>query len=209
MKNWMKFAAALVIGAFVFTACEDDEVILSVPSDTELNLGAEFNPMDGVAVDGADIEDVSWNAVPAWNIYEVNHYVFTYTVENQVADRNVYITSDLLAGTYDVVDLEEDATTPITYSTTVLQHLEDYNKLLIQGFAGFSGVTATATVAGSEIIIPEFRPANWVEGEGISATGTYDGENRALVSFDIIIKELVGEEVVTTYSQATYTKVAN
>ncbi|TVQ14687.1 MAG: hypothetical protein EA361_07125 [Bacteroidetes bacterium] len=209
MKNLMKFAAALTIGAFLFTACsEDEDVILSVPADVVLDLGAEFDPMAGVTVDGIDISKVSWQAMPNWNIYEVNHYVFTYTADDQTADRNVYISSKLLAGTYSVSDLEDGETSPFTYDVTVLQHVDDFNKLLIQGFAGFS-TTANATINGNDITVAQYKPSSWLEGESISATGTYNGENRALVSFDIVIKELVGGEIVTTYSKATYTKIAN
>ncbi len=180
----MKFAAALVIGAFVFTACEDDDVILSAPADTTLDLGAEFNPMDGVSVDGMDIEDVTWNAVPEWNIYEVNHYVFTYTAGDQVADRNVFIQVDELLGIYEVTDEDDDGTSYEPYLVTVSKGSE-YNTLRFSELF-YPDIFINAEVNGGFITIPEqtfFDNTVTIEG-----TGSYDGETRKIlvINYNIV-----------------------
>lgn len=204
MKNWLKITAALVIGAFIFTACET-EVTLSVPGDTTINLGDNFDPKDGVSVDGADLEDVLvlWN--PAWNNELVNHYVATYSVDGETAQRNVYVSSALLAGIYAVVD-EIDGDETITYNMTVAQSTEEFNKLLISNFLGFPSLQGQAIVEGTTVTVPKFTPPGWEPAESIEATGTYNGATKRLLTFSYTIVELFeGSEVITT-GTATLTK---
>lgn len=211
MKNWIKFSSALLMVLVLFTACQDDAEpeITVMPEDVTLQLGEEWDYMTGVSVENFELNDVVVSQAPTFNKHLVDHYAFTYAAGTATADRNVYVSSAALAGTYSVSDLEDGATSPFTYNLTVLQHVTDFNRLVIQGFAGFSNVTAEAVINGAFLMVNEFTPAAWSAGESISATGSYNGETKALVSLDIIIKELVGGEIVTTNSTATLTKIAN
>ncbi len=204
MKNWLKITAALVIGAFIFTACET-EVTLSVPGDTTINLGDNFDPKDGVSVDGANLDDVQvlWN--PAWNNELVDHYVASYSVDGETAQRNVYVSSSLLAGSYAVVD-EIDGDETITYNMTVNQSTEEFNKLLIPNFLGFENLQGQAIVEGTTVTVPRFTPSGWDPTESIEATGTYNGATKRLLTFSYTIVELFdGSELITT-GTATLTK---
>ncbi len=185
MKNWLKFTAALVIGAFIFTACndEDPEIILTVPADATLDLGAEFDPMAGVTVDGTDISNVSWNAVPDWNIYEVNHYVFTYTAGDEMVDRNVYIQVDELLGIYEVTDEDDDGTTYAPYPVTVSKGAE-FNTLRFNELY-YPDILVNAEVNGSIITIPE---QNYFDNTvTIQGTGSYNGETKEILIINYTI----------------------
>ncbi len=187
MKNWMKFAAVLLFSAFVFTSCQEDEVILSVPGDATIDLGTDFDPMAEVSVDGADIEDVVWTAVPAWNANEVNHYVFTYAVADQSVDRNVYVQVDELLGTYQVIDQDDDGTTYSPYPVIVTKGAE-YNSLRFNEL-WYAGVIVNGEVNGSVITIPS-QTVNAVDGTAtVSGTGTYDGATGEILTINYNITD--------------------
>lgn len=191
MKNWLKFAAVLTLGAFLFTACSDDddddvEIFLNVPADATLNLGADFDPMEGVSVQGTSIDNVEWVVNPEWNKHLVNHYVFTYVAGDKNAERNVYIQVDNLLGTYVVSDEDADGTTYTPYSVTVTKG-NAYNKLRFNDLY-YPDFIVNANVIGSVIEIPEQTHQN-VTVEG---TGTYDGENGVILTIDYIIDGVEG-----------------
>ena len=202
-KNWLKFAAALTIGAFIFTACES-EVTLTAPADATIDLGEEFDEKAGLIVDGADVEDVSvlWN--PAFNNELVDHYVGTYTVDGVSDQRNVYVRSNLLAGPYSVLDAV-DGGGNLNYNVTVTQSSQEFNRLLIDGFGDFN-IQVYATINGSAITVPLQTPTNWTGAESVQATGSYNGETKTLQSFTYTIKYLDGGEVITETGNAIYTK---
>ena len=207
MKNWLKFATALFIGAFIFTACES-EVTLTVPDDVTIELGDSFDPMEGVSVSGANLEDVTVLENPAFSNVLVNHYVFSYIVDGESAQRNVYVSSSRLAGSYAVEDAVDGGGT-INYTMTVTQSTVDFNRLLISNFLGFgANFQGQAIVEGTAVTVPRFTPSGWDPAESIEATGTYDGETRRLLTLSYTIIELDpagGDNLVTT-GTATLTK---
>jgi hypothetical protein len=204
-RNWLKFTAALFVGALIFTACET-EVTLTAPPDATIDLGESFDEKAGLIVDGAKAEDVLvlWN--PAFNNELVDHYVGTYTVEGVSDSRNVYVKSNLLAGPYSVSDAIAGGPT-LTYNVTVTQSTQEFNRLLIDGFNDFN-IQVYALVNGNAITIPTQTPTNWNAGAGenVQGTGTYDGANKRLTSFTYTINYLEGGSIVTDTGTATYTK---
>ncbi|MFN2394661.1 MAG: hypothetical protein ABR597_03135 [Bacteroidales bacterium] len=186
MKNWLKFTMVLAIGAFIFTACETD-VTLTVPTtDVTIDLGDEFDPMDGVTVDGADIGDVQvlWN--PAWSNVLVDYYVASYSVEGQTAQRDVYVQADKLAKTYQVSDEDNDGTQYNPYPVTVTRGPE-FNELRFNELY-FDNVIVNGVVNGSVLTIPQ----QTLEGVSIEGTGTYDGVAQKILTIDYIIDGVPG-----------------
>ncbi len=193
MKKLMKFAALLIVGAMVFTACEKD-VVLNVPGDATIDLGDEFDALEGVSVDGANVEDVDVLWDPAWNEFEVNHYIASYEIEGETAQRNVYVQADKLGGNYAVTDEDDDGTTYNPYPVIVARG-EEYNELRFNELF-FNDIIVDAIVDGSVITIPQ--EGHIVEGENVSiqGTGTYDGENQKILTIDYEIG-YPGEDVIT------------
>ena len=186
MKNLLKFTVALVISAFIFTACET-EVTLTVPtSDVTIDLGDDFDELDGVTVDGADIEDVQvlWN--PAWNNELVDLYVASYSVEGETAQRNVYVRADKLAKTYQVTDVDDDGTQYTPYPVIVTRGTE-FNELRFNELF-FDDVIVNGVVNGSVITIPQ----QTFQGVSIQGTGTYDGAAQKILTIDYIIDGIAG-----------------
>jgi len=157
----------------LFTACEED-VTLDVPGAATIDLGEEFDPLDGVEVSGADLEDVDVLENPAFDNEVVNHYVFTYTVNGESATRDVYVQVDELTGTYQVTDEGDDGTTYGPYPVNVSKGNE-YNELRFNEWL-YDDIIVNANVIGEEIDIPEQNFI--VDGADItiSGTGNYDGE---------------------------------
>ncbi len=186
MKNWLKFTMTLVIGAFIFTACET-EVTLTVPTtDVTIDLGDEFDPLNGVTVDGADIEDVQvlWN--PAWSNVLVDHYVASYSVEGQTGQRNVYVQADKLAKTYQVTDVDNDGTQYTPYPVSVTRGPE-FNELRFNELY-FENIIVLGVINGPVLTIPQ----QTLQGVSIEGTGTYDGEAQKILTIDYIIDGVPG-----------------
>lgn len=185
MKNWLKFTAALVIGAFIFTACET-EVTLTVPGDATIDLGDDFDPKQGVTVDGAKLEDVQvlWN--PAWNNELVDHYVASYSIEGETAQRNVYVRADKLTKTYQVTDVDDDGTQYTPYPVTVTRGTE-FNELRFNELY-FDDAIINAVINGSVITIPQ----QTFQGVSIQGTGTYDGAAHKILTINYIIDGVPG-----------------
>jgi hypothetical protein len=202
-RNWLKFTAALFIGAMIFTSCET-EVTLTAPPDATIDLGETFDEKAGLIVDGAKVEDVNvlWN--PAFNNELVDHYVFTYSVEGVSDTRNVYVRSNLLAGPYAVSDAVAGGPT-LNYNVTVTQSTQEFNRILIDGFNDFN-IQVYATINGNAITIPVQTPTNWTAAENVQGTGTYDGANKRLTSFTYTVNYLDAGSIVTETGTATYTK---
>lgn len=207
MKNCLKFTAALLIGTFIFTACES-EVTLTVPADITIQLGDNFDSMEGVKVDGAKLEDVVVLENPQFSNVHVNHYVFSYSVDGETAQRNVYVSSSLLAGSYSISDAIDSGGTE-TYVMTVTQSSQEFNRLIISNFLGYGqNYQGQAIVEGASVTIPKFTPTNWDPAESIEATGTYDGAAKKLLTLSYTIIELhpdTGNELITS-GTATFTK---
>ncbi len=191
MKNWLKFTAALVIGAFIFTACET-EVTLTVPGDATIDLGDDFDPKAGVTVDGAKLEDVNvfWN--PAWNNELVDLYVASYSVEGETDQRNVYVRADKLTGSYGVTEVDNTGTFG-PYPLTVTRGPE-YNEIRFNELF-FDDIIVNAIINGAVITIPAQNYfGNTVT---IQATGSYDGAGHKILKLDYTLL-IDDEEVVGT-----------
>lgn len=186
MKKLLKFTAALVIGAFVFTACQTD-VTLTVPTtDATIDLGDDFDPKAGVTVDGAKLEDVQvlWN--PAWNNELVDHYVASYSIEGETAQRNVYVRADKLAKTYQVTDVDEDGTQYTPYPVIVTRGTE-FNELRFNELY-FDDVIVNGVINGSVLTIPQ----QTFQGVSIQGTGTYDGATQKILTINYTIDGVAG-----------------
>ncbi len=195
MKNWLKFAAVLVVSAVIFTACEDDdeEIFLNVPADETVDLGAEgFDPMEGVSVTGTDLENVTYEVTPQWDPYLVDQYLFTYSAEDVTAERTVYIQADNLSGNYVVSDVDDDGTEYDDYIVDVIPGSE-YNELRLNEYL-IEGVFINAIVNGPTITIPVQERSGWE----IQGTGSYDGEEGVILTIDYIID---GEPGTSTFSK--------
>ncbi len=183
MKAILKLFAVITVGAFLFTACEQD-VTLSVPGDTTIDLGEDFDPKEGVDVSGADLEDVTvlWN--PEFDNTVVNHYVASYTVNGETATRNIYVSADELAGSYVVVD-EEDDWSSDEYTVNVVS-IGEYNELRFDQWLYEDISLIEGRVEGEEVIIPnqEVYDDLFVEG-----TGTYDGAEQKILTIDYKIED--------------------
>jgi hypothetical protein len=182
-RNWLKFTAALFIGAMIFTSC-DKEVTLTAPPDATIDLGDAFDEKAGLIVDGAKVEDVNvlWN--PTFNNELVDHYVFTYTVEGVSDTRNVYVRADKLAKIYAVVD-QVDGGDTYNYPVTVSRGTE-FNELRFNELF-YPDIIVNGVVNGSVITIPA---QNFYGGEvNIQGTGTYDGAAQKILQVTYTLKE--------------------
>jgi hypothetical protein len=187
MKKLINLSLLILAVTIVFNSCSgDDDVVLNVPGDVTLNLGATtFDPMEGVTVSGARLNDVVWNAAPAWDPHKVNHYVFTYSVGGATEDRNVYIQVDNLVRTYQVTDRETGGGSFGPYPVQVTKGPE-YNTLRFNELY-YDDIVVNATVQGEVITIPEQQFfGNQVR---ISGTGTYDGEAARIRTINYTIEE--------------------
>jgi len=196
MKNWLKFTAALIIGAFIFTACET-EVTLTVPGDATIDLGDDFDPKAGVTVDGAKLEDVQvlWN--PAWNNELVDLYVASYSVEGETAQRNVYVRADKLTGNYAVTEVDNTGTFG-PYPMNVTRGTE-FNELRFNELF-FDDIIVNGVINGAVITIPS---QNFFSNNvTIQATGSYDGAGHKILELDYTI-DYYGDEIV---GKATFTR---
>jgi hypothetical protein len=185
MKNRFPYAIALFAFITFFASCSDDDVTLSVPGDVTLNLGADFDPMAGVEVDGARVADVVWTVTPVWNPYHVNHYVFTYTVEETTEERNVYVQVDNLLRTYQVTDEDENGTAWGPYPVQVTKG-PAFNSLRLNELF-YDDIIVNATVDGPVITIPQQRFFN--NQVTIEGTGEYDGEAGRITQITYTIVE--------------------
>jgi len=191
MKNWLKFTAALVIGAFIFTACET-EVTLTVPGDATIDLGDEFDPKEGVSVSGAKLDDVLVLENPQFSNVLVDHYVFSYSVEGETAQRNVYVRADKLTGSYGVTEVDNTGTFG-PYPLTVTRGPE-FNEIRFNELF-FDDIIVNAVINGAAITIPAQNYfGNTVT---IQATGSYDGAGHKILQLDYTLL-IDGEEVVGT-----------
>lgn len=175
MKKLMKFSAALMFGALIFTACTPSETTLTVPADATIDLGDTFDPMTGVTVDGGDIDDVTvtWN--PTFNANVVDKYVITYTISGESKTRNLFVRADKLAKSYSVTDVDSDGTTYNPYPVTVTRGTE-YNELRFNEL-WYNDIIINGTISGTTLTIPS--QTFTIEGSQVvvSGTGTYDGAN--------------------------------
>ncbi len=184
----MKLLAVIMVGVFVFTACEED-VSLTVPGDTYIDMGEEFDPLEGVKVSGADLEDVTvlWN--PEFDNTLVNHYVASYSVNGETAQRNVYVQADKLAGDY-VYQIPEFDSPDIPFTVSMG---DEFNKLRMNEFI-YPDIVVYVTIDGNVITMEEQEVK---DNLFLSGTGKYDGEIHSLTEFNII--DRFGEDDIEEY----------
>ncbi len=189
MKKWLKFAAVIMVGALIFTACEKD-VTLSVPGEAVIDLGDEFDPLAGVTVDGAKVEDVQvlWN--PAWSNVLVNHYVATYQIEGETAQRDVYVRADKLARNYAVTEL--DNTGSFGPYPVVVTRGTEFNELRFNELF-FDDIIVNAVIDGAAMTIPtqSFFSGNVT----VNGTGSYNGDTQRVTSINYTM-DYYGEEII-------------
>lgn len=185
-----------------FTACQKDPLITLNGGDVELDLGEDFvDPgyeTEGISGDPQEL----WN--PEFSKYKVNHYVLTYVYETANAQRNVYVKSDLLAGTYGVVDVSDDGT--FTYNSAVAQSSQAFNRLILSNLGDFEGIPDILMDIEGDVITIE-RQELWTSQEWVEGTGTYNGETRSLLEIDYTMTYLVGGTPRTITGTLTFTKL--
>ncbi len=204
-KNLLTILAVLVAGAFIFTACSEDDpidpYIELVGGDVELQLGEEFvDP--GYTTEGIADVQLLWN--PEFNKHKVDHYVLTYaaTDANVNAQRNVYVRSDRLAGLYEVTD-EDDEGGSFDFESSVVQSDQAFNKMYIQNFGNWEDIpNVILFIEGDQIIIE--KQELWSEDEWVEATGTYDGEARLIKEIEYTMVVLVEDDPVTVSGVQTF-----
>jgi hypothetical protein len=206
MKKLLGIFAFVAISAFIFTSCETEDPIITIVGDAVIafDLGADFvDP--GVTVENGKADDVVFTFSPEYNKNKVDQYMQTYTLGTATATRTVWVKSDLLQGGYTVVDSE--LANP--YNNEVIQSSTDYNKLRIKNFGGYGATfEVIAVINGDDIIVVKHTPSGWDSRESVEATGTYNGVDKKLVSFDYIFKELDNQEEIVTFSGVmTFTRV--
>jgi hypothetical protein len=185
MKKILTYTLTIFTVTLFFIACTDDNIVLNVPADATLNLGTEFDPMAGVTVDGAQLNDVAWLVNPAWNPNQVNHYVFTYTVEDVSEQRNVYVQVDNLLRTYQVTDRDQNGGAWGPYPVQVTKGPE-FNTLRFNELY-YDDIIVNATVEGPVITIPQQQFFN--NQVTIEGTGEYNGETGRITSINYTIVE--------------------
>jgi hypothetical protein len=204
-KNWLNFAAFLMMGTILFSAC-NKETILTAPPDIIIDLGQALDEREGIVVEGGKESKVLVTWAPEFNNEIVDHYIATYSLEDVIADRNVYVSSGLLAGQYSVVDTPENY--PVeNYNMTVTKSTQEYNKLLISNFLGFTNLQVVAVVEGTIVKVVKYTPQGWATGESIEATGTYDGKTKKLLNLTYEIIEIVKDKTLITKGSAALTKL--
>lgn len=187
MKNLLKIIATLVVGLLVFTACEDDST-LNVPASTEIDLGEEFNPLDGVTVDDGDLEDVDYTWTDSLDNTIVGEYVITYDLNGTTMSRSVFVTAAALAGTYVVVD-EQPGFTSDEYDVNVIK-ANAYNELRLSGwlYTEYDGLL-NAVVDGEVITIPSQDITAEGSNINIQGTGSYNGATQKIIEIEYTIVE--------------------
>ena len=175
-KQILALLAIFTFGAFLFTSCETDDAVINTPADAFIDLGDEFDPMEGVTVDNGNLEDVEHDFTPSFDNKKVNHYVLTYTLGQVTATRNVYVRANNIAGNYtvnDVVTGYEAGT--YNYNVTVDfltagDPADRYNKLILREFSAYMPLRDfTVTIDGTHITLPPTQPDGWLgtlEGSG-------------------------------------------
>ncbi len=203
MKKNFFIVLLLLMAATVFmTGCEKDPLITLKGGEVVLQLGEDF-------VDpGYETEGISGDVQMLWNPefskYKVNHYVLTYVAGAANAQRDVYVKSDRLAGTYNVVDVSDDGT--FNYSSTITQSSQAFNRLILANFGDFEGIPSVALeIEGDDIIIE--RQTLWTAQEWVEGTGTYDGENQTLVAIEYTMTYLDGGTPRTINGTLTFVKL--
>ena len=180
-------AIALFSGALLFSGCGKDDVTapsitLTGSNSITVGLGDTYTDLGATANDDTD-GDITTSITKTGdvNTTQVGTYTITYSVSDAAGNaatevtRTVKVTSDKLAGGYDVSDVTT-GTNPGTYTYTVAvsQSSTDYNKIYISNFGGFgASVSVYATVNGSVITIPSQSPSGMVVSGTISGSGQY------------------------------------
>ncbi|MEE4176894.1 MAG: hypothetical protein V2I46_05230 [Bacteroides sp.] len=201
-KQFFGILFILLTLTLTFTSCQKDPLITLNGGDVELDLGEDFvDP--GYETEGisGDVQEL-WN--PEFSKYKVNHYVLTYVYETANAQRNVYVKSDLLAGTYSVVDVSDDGT--FTYNSSVAQSSQAFNRLIISNLGDFEGIPDVLMDIEGDVITIE-RQELWTSQEWVEGTGTYNGETQSLIEIDYTMTYLVGGDPRTITGTLTFTKL--
>jgi len=192
---------AFAIGLMTFTSCKKDDTtspdITLTGGTLYLNLATTYvepgftanDDEDGdITVDVAVTSDV--------NTTQVGMYTVTYTVADKAGNettvtRDVYVKTAKLAGNYSVIDTVTGANAQIyAYDVTVDSSAAVdvwWKTIIIHNFGGYgTPVIVKASIDGGVITIPSQVPSGMPAGyEGtISGSGTYDGANKVLKTFN-------------------------
>jgi len=201
-KNSLIVLLFLMAATVVMTGCEKDPLITLKGGEVVLQLGEDFvDP--GYETEGisGDVQKL-WN--PAFSKYKVNHYVLTYVAGAANAQRDVYVKSDRLAGTYTVVDVSDDGT--FTYSSGVTESSQEFNRLILSNFGDFEGIPPVALeLEGDDITIE--RQTLWSSQEWVEGTGTYNGENQTLTAIEYTMTYLDGGTPRTINGTLSFVKL--
>jgi hypothetical protein len=200
-KNIFGILFMMLALTLTFTACQKDPLITLNGGDVTLDLGQDFvDP--GYETEGisGDVNEL-WN--PEFSKFKVNHYVLTYVYESANAQRNVYVKSDLLAGTYGVQDVSDDGT--FSYNSPVTQSSQAFNRLILANLGDFEGIPNVMLDIEGDVITIE-RQELWSAQEWVEGTGTYDGENKSLLEIDYTMTYLVSGTPRTINGTLTFTK---
>lgn len=222
-RNFVIFTmVAFAIGLMTFTSCKKDDttspdITLAGGSVLYINLATTFTEPGFVANDDKD-GDITANVTKTGSVNTnmVGLYTLTYTVADKAGNettvtRDVYVKTAKLAGNYHVIDVVTGANAgTYTYDVTVDSSAAAntwWKTIVIHNFGAYgTPVVVSATIDAGVITIPEQSPSGMPAGyEGkITGTGTYDGANKTLTTFNYHVVYNVGG--TTDDGVAIYTK---
>jgi trimeric autotransporter adhesin len=200
MKRRISFIAlvAFTSGALMFTGCKEDDVTpptLTLNGDAEAfqNITDTYSDPGAMAEDDEDGDISSSITVDgAVTNGSVGAYTLTYNVSDAAgntasATRTVYVKSDQLAGTYQVVDVVTGKYAgTYNYSFTVTQSSTAYNRINIANFAGLgAAVIVNATVSGSTYSIASQNPSGMQDPGAVTGSGTVSGTSITDMTYTI------------------------
>lgn len=174
--------------------------LFQIPEDEVIDLGDDFDPWEGVVVQGADISDIQLTTLPEFSNSKVNSYEFIYTLNDLQLARIVKVSAIPLAGTYTVEDTDDDGTSYSPYTIQVTPG-NTFDRLELNGWI-FSDINVIAEVSGDHIHIPEQQFPDQLT---ISGSGTYCGAQQNILTINYHVKdyfeEYIGKSVFTRTNQ--------
>jgi hypothetical protein len=204
-RNVLIIALVALIGiAFIFNACKpkDDTVkpVITLKKDANNNVDmvivfkATFTDPGYTATDDVDGDISSSVTVTGGPVNNLSAGVFSlvHNVKDAAGNAADAVTRKVtvdaaafLAGSYNVVDVANNATT--NYTDNVVASTDTKNKIYFQKFGNYSGAVVYATASGTNLTIPEQTvtcglPPNNIAHK-FSGTGTFSNSSGINVTY--------------------------